>query len=600
MSFDENKNPELLRPLSPSFLWTDNPTLQDFESAVLKFRNLKPDRRERMDEHIALCDHFLNYHWKIWTAINENERLSKIATYLFSKLEESLGVKTIPLKGNHRIASSFMWANILDYIDERWIPSAFRLLVKCLNTCCTHLGDGPTIEERLTLSPNTPLCQAVILPLFDTDFTCTFGRRDNLMNNGSRLEHDLNIFASDAHSRRHVEMEKFIQHRDGFGITLSHVPVWLEGTKNKELASVLREVYLVHFNYTLLGKCREGGLDFLNFTIHLIDEHGRLQSLGEEIQSVNLHKEFTQTQCGTKRDYVFGLGKCIRPTDPGANLLKFHHRTREEHEDFQEWSNERKRGMYVEDIRDDPTTLEEHYAACFLRLIHELILHPNALSLVPQWLKYMSENYFLNDVVVELLNHAHLSGNDGLVKQSDYDKIGEILLEDESKHAAKSWVSQRSGIVAGLGGALRIAMNDLQRDVVLTQGSYSVEDTRSRGVGRPMKWWFNALADYHAGLPSPARVNATLLSGSSHRYQFFTEQMSLKSTLLANGRYVYMKNFQRITDALVRHPSLPWLGDLISFTLVSLHISIICRNRLLYALQMCRFSSIHDQHQHCR
>ena len=565
LSFEENLDPQILRPIAPQFWWTDKNDLKKFINAVDEFKEVHVDRRQRMDDNLAICDYFLHRHWKMWNVICEHPSLKRIAMYLLSKLEETMGVRTTPLKGNHRIASSFMWANIVDHMDKPWIPSAFRCLFDAFVCCCLH-DDQNNVKERLTISPDTYLCDAYILPLYDTDFTRTFGRRDNQIKHGSRLEHDIHIFALDVHSSRHVDLFPLMKSNDGYGFSLSHVPVWFDSSQYPNLAQLLRSIYDIHFRYLLGGKPEEARLAYVTVQWRFLEdiEHHALHSLGADVMNSGLDQVSFLSGKSTK-GFLFGLGKILSTAVRGAQLMK-HHFTRAEHENYGEWNEERKHFMYVADYDEPILDLQEHYALCFLQLVHEVIIHPSALLLLPAWLKIINEKCFLNDSIVQLFQHAQLSGRDGSLESLEHSKMGTLFVDDESKYAGRDWKDARGDIVSGLCGGLRMAMNDVNKDVLITSTSYSAESTPTNGVGRLMKWYLNAMADYHAGLPCESRVNGPLLH--KNQFRFFSQNKDLHTIQGANGPLVCMKNFQRITDTLIRHPSVTVLGDLISFTYV--------------------------------
>ena len=563
---NNNFNPLVARPDYPEYLWCSRLEGQDLENTLTEYSPslirsaVEVDKRDMIAKYTRLCEYFLKSRWPIWHQICADPEMRIVAEYVLSKMESFFGMRTVLLKGNHRVQSSFMWAKIFEHRQERWVPEHLQILLQTLKELC---NTEELFQDLLRIPESTWLCHLILLPLLDVDLTRTFGRRDNIQDHGARVEHDVKVFGADVHTRRVESRERFEHRKDVSCLHLSQGFVWLKVKKFPILLKCLRQIHMIHFQYLLMGKQLESHGIWTDFASTLHKDH-ELEILGQEIVECGLHVSSTEN-C---THFVFGLGTVVFKKKMGSDVIKKMHFDLDDHKNFAEWSDEKKEFVYI-DFTYYPQNLMEHYAMMFLSVIrHVLDLDRPALILM-KWMNMLCENYFMDSTLRELLQSANLSGKFGEV---NLERPGAEMLADNGKTTINNWNNLRGNLVVGLAGALRMQTNDDNKDVIFAQESECVQNILVNGLGRNNQWWSNAFDDYHTGLPSQNRVNAPLVQ----HYQFYHNRKSMRNVRDNNGHLSQLMNFQRMSDLITRFPDMHILGDLISMTFVLLFNTCSC------------------------
>ena len=540
---------DVSRPAHPTYIWSDN----DKDAALLKAleKNIivGDTRRERMSVNIDVCDHFLKQYWVKWDELQKHEELFKIFMFLFAQLEEFFGIRTVLLKGNHRVQASFMWANILNHLVETWVPVHLRVLIESFKVLC---DDDDLFKERLNVPADTLLCRIIILPLFDTDLTVTFSRKDNFIKNGSRIEHDIKIFASDCHTRRKPALSSLSGLYAIHGKNLSHSPVWIDTHQFPQLEVIVIKMYEIYFQH-LMHDHAQDALGLWDDFFAELWEKNQCEQLGHEIINLNM----SDPKCH------FGIYETV---DKNVERYTWSQLPDDTHENFLDWTDEAKSRAYIDSDFPCPKTLPSHYGCFFMKLLKEMIKSSRAIMFVPNWLKYVGDNWFLPATMRDLFLHAHLSMNDhDLDFKDNSEYIVNLMLKDEKRTARGTWQDLLGNMSDGLAGAMKIATNDSNLNLTMTAHKQAIQNVPADGIGRPMRWWMNCFDDFHRGLISLNRINGKV---AKSEYQFFTKGKDMKYILTKNGSLTQQLNFQRMSDVLSRHSNITQLGDLISFTCV--------------------------------
>ena len=545
--------------MNPPYLWCSNSSGDELTQALAIHKTPFSDRREKIQFHNSLCEHFLSKHWKKWEMIMQESDLMEIVLYLLSFMEESFGIRTVLLKGNHRVMSSFMWANITLFSKEPWVPEHLRLMIQALERL---ENSDESLKEQLALPPSTYLCKMIILPLFDLDLTSTFGRRDNTIRNGSRVEHDFKLLTMDAHSRRFEKLSEFSGLHGINGLNIKHGVVWINIKKFPTFIQLLHKLYFIFITKIYHDHADDAVHEWEDYIDKLFDID-QLESLGKEIQTMGLDRNVFQRK-KSEIKYIFGFGEILGKSQAGYKWISDFDLKPEMHAQFLDWDDEKKDQLYIS-VNGKPTSLSSHLGLILGSLISSVMKNNRAVLNISNWITHIGQKYFLVQSFEELYRNAHLSHRDGEISDLGSTEWQKNILWRERKTSPKHWNDYIGDMNAGITMAVRVAINDKNKNVALMESSNCIQNVPGNGLGRRLRWLLNAHEDYNRGLVSFNRVNGHVIKQG---YHFYKNGVDMQNVILKNGRFSQQMNFQRLADVISRNSDYEMLGDIISFTFV--------------------------------